>query len=238
MSGVIIEEINLNVSDGTIMPAFVAKPKSSDKHPAIFVFHEAYGVNAHIRDIAERFAEENYIAIAPELFHRTEIHFEGDYNNFEGTRKYIQALTNDGLIADIEAANKWLRNEARILNDEVASIGFCMGGRVSFLANAVVTLKASISFYGGGITGILDRVPQMQAPQLMFWGGLDKHISEDQIQAVTNALKINNKKYVNVILSDADHGFFCDMRQSYNPLAAKQAWSLVNEFLNSYVKKN
>ncbi len=238
MSGVVIEDINLNVSDRTMMSAFVARPRGTEKHPGIFVFHEAYGVNLHIRDIAERFAKEGYVAIAPELFHRTATHFEGNYNDFEGTRKHIQALTTEGLIADIEAVNDWLRRDARILNDEIVSIGFCLGGRVSFLANTIVKLKAAISFYGSGIANLSDRVPQMQAPQLMFWGGLDKHIGEDQISAVTTSLKANNKNYVNVIISNADHGFFCDVRPSYNPDAAKQAWSLVTSFLNTYVKKD
>lgn len=238
MSGVVIEDIKLNVSDGTSMSAFVARPKGTERHPGIFVFHEAYGVNAHIRDVAEKFAKEGYVAIAPELFHRTAVHFEGNYNDFESTRMHIQALTNEGIIADIEAVNDWLKHDARMINDEVVSIGFCMGGRVSFLANTVVRLKASISFYGAGISALLDKIPQMHAPQLFFWGGLDKHIGEDQISTITSSLKANNKKYVNVIISDADHGFFCDMQSSYNPIAAKQAWSLVNEFLNSYVKKN
>ncbi len=237
MSGVVIEEIKLNVSDGSSMSAFVARPRGTEKHPGIFVFQEAFGVNAYIRNIAERFAKEDYVAIAPELFHRTSTHFEGDYNDFEGTRNHIQALTNEGLVADIKAVDNWIRSEARILIDEVVSIGFCMGGRVSFLANQTVKLKAAISFYGGGIPTIINQVPQMQAPQLMFWGGLDKHIGDDQVTTVTNALKKNNKKYVSVTFSDADHGFFCDVRQSYNSVAAKQAWSLLNEFLNSYVKK-
>ncbi len=237
MSGVVIEDISLNVSDGTSMAAFVARPKETANFPGIMVFQEAFGVNAHIRDVTERFAAEGFIAIAPELFHRTAPGFEGDYNNFEEVRKHVQALTNEGLTADINAVYNWIQNDARILHDKIASIGFCMGGRVSFLANTTVKLNAAISFYGGGINGILDRVNNLHAPQLMFWGGQDSHIGEDQITSVTNALKEKNKKYINVVFSDAGHGFFCDLRSSYNPNAAKQAWALTREFLNSYVKK-
>lgn len=237
MSGVVIEDISLSVSDGTTMAAFVARPKETTSFPGIMVFQEAFGVNAHIRDVTERFAAEGFIAVAPELFHRTAPGFEGDYNNFEGVREHVQAVTNEGLTADINAVYNWIQNDARILKDKIASIGFCMGGRVSFLANTAIKLNAAVSFYGGGINGILDRVDSIQAPQLMFWGGQDSHIGEDQISSVTNTLKEKNKKYVNVVFSDAGHGFFCDLRSSYNPNAAKQAWALTLEFLNSYVKK-
>ena len=235
MNDIIIEDVSLNVSDGTSMAAFVARPKGSDKYPGIFVFQEAYGVNSHIRDVTKRFAHEGFIAIAPELFHRTAHGFEGDYNDFNSTRVHIQALTNEGLIADINAIYDWLRSDTKLLHDEIASIGFCMGGRVSFLANTTVKLKAAVSFYGGGMSSILDRVPGMQAPQLMFWGGLDKHIDEGQINAVTSSLKANNKIYTNVVISNAEHAFFCDARSSYNPIAAKQAWALVLAYLNSYI---
>ena len=238
MSGVVIEDISLNVSDGTTMAAFVARPKDSEKHPGILVFQEAFGINSHIRDITGRFAEEGFISIAPELFHRTGKGFEGNYNDFESTWVHVQALTNEGLIADIISVNEWLKNEKRLLSNEVASIGFCMGGRVSFLANTLLNLKAAISFYGGGMPSILDRVPDIHAPMLMFWGGLDKHIDENQINTITASLKLNNKNYVNIVFSNADHGFFCNARASYNPDAAKQAWALAIAFLNSYVMKS
>ena len=237
MNDIIIEDVSLNVSDGTSMAAFAARPKGSDKYPGIIIFQEAYGVNDHIRDIAKRFAHEGYIAVAPELFHRTAHGFEGNYNDFSSTRVHMQALTTEGLTADISAVNDWLTGDAKLLHGEIASIGFCMGGRVSFLANTTVKLKAAVSFYGGGMTTILDRVPQMQAPQLLFWGGMDQHIDEGQVNAVASALKANDKVFTNVVISNAGHAFFCDARASYNQLAAKQAWALTIEFLNSYIKK-
>ncbi len=238
MSGVIIEEITLNVSDGTSMKAFVSRPKETANYPGIMVFQEAFGVNAYIKDVTQRFANEGYIAIAPELFHRTGPGFEGSYDNFESVRKHTQALTVDNLAADIKASYNWLKDHARILPDQIASVGFCMGGRVSFLANTSLKLKAAVSFYGGNITGILDRADKMEAPQLMFWGGLDKHIGQDQVSTITDTLKEKNINFVNVVFSNADHGFFCDARSSYNPDASKQAWALTKSFLNRYLKRN
>ena len=113
-----------------------------------------------------------------------------------------------------------------------------MGGRVAFLTNVVLPVSAAISFYGGGIApnpfspGLLDRAGDLHAPQMLLWGGLDKHIGPELTRAVTEALRAAGKPFVNVEFSDADHGFFCDARSSYNPNAARQAWALVLAFLN------
>ncbi len=227
--------ITLNISDGTSMNAFTASPEGNTECPGILVFQEAFGVNGYIRDIVKRFADIGFMAIAPELFHRTEPGFEGSYTDFEGTRKNIKALSDDGLVNDITAAYDWMKNNKRLKKQEIASIGFCLGGRVSFLANLSVQLKAAISFYGSNMPSYLNKVDNISSPQLFFWGGLDKHIGEDQISAVTGALKEKDKKYVNVIFSNADHGFFCDARGSYNPEASKNAWALVLSFLETYL---
>ena len=109
-----------------------------------------------------------------------------------------------------------------------------MGGRVSFLANSMVPLRAAVSFYGGGIApGLLDRASKVQAPSLLIWGGLDKHITPAHRKAVTDALSGQQKIYVNVEFSHGDHGFFCDERASYEPRSARQAWALTLEFLRS-----
>ena len=231
------EKVTLQVEDGTSMNAYVAAPADGAKAPGMLVFQEAFGVNAHIRDIADRFAKQGYVAIAPELFHRTGAGFEGEYTNFQPCMPHMQALTPDGLIADARSAFNWLQKNPRVKANEIACIGFCMGGRVSFLANSALPLKAAISFYGGGIApALLPRAAQQHGPILFFWGALDAHIPKDQPRAIVDALQEAKKTYINVEFSDADHGFFCDARASYKDTAAKQAWKLVLEFLATYVK--
>ncbi|HTZ98818.1 MAG TPA: dienelactone hydrolase family protein [Candidatus Aquilonibacter sp.] len=231
------QEITLQVSDGTSMNAYAAHPEAPGKVPGMLVLQEAFGVNAHIRDITERMAREGYVAIAPELFHRTASGFEGTYDNFPAVMPHIQALTEAGQAADIRAAYDWLRANRQVSADRVASIGFCMGGRASFLADALLPLQASISFYGGGIAqALLPRAKDLHAPILLFWGGLDHHITQEHTRAVEDALKAAEKPYVNVTVSYADHGFFCDARASYNPAAAGLAWKLTLQFLDTYVK--
>ncbi|MGA7930990.1 MAG: dienelactone hydrolase family protein [Candidatus Sulfotelmatobacter sp.] len=237
MSGtaMVKESVELAVADGTRMAAYVARPEQGGPHPGLVVFQEAFGVNRHIRNVSERFAAEGYVAIAPELFHRTAPPgFEGSYTDFPALMPHYQAVTTETAELDVRSAYGWLRSNAQVEPNEISSVGFCMGGRVSFLANSVVPLRAAISFYGGGIApGLLDRAAQQQAPLLLIWGGLDKHITPEHRKAVTEALTAQQKIYVNVEFSRADHGFFCDERASYEPHSARQAWALTLEFLRS-----
>jgi carboxymethylenebutenolidase len=232
-SEIVKEKVELAVADGTRMAAYVARPKAGGAHPGLLVFQEAFGVNHHIRNVAERFAAEGYVAIAPELFHRTAPPgFEGSYTDFPAVMPHVQAVTTETAEADVRSAYDWLRSSAKA--NEISSVGFCMGGRVSFVANGTVALRAAVSFYGGGIApGLLDRTAKLQAPSLFIWGGMDKHITPEKRRAVTDALSAEKKIYVNAEFSRADHGFFCDERAAYEPHSARQAWALTLEFLRS-----
>lgn len=229
--------VDLKISDGTTMAAYVARPQKAGKNPGILVFQEAFGVNAYIRDVTERLAREGFTAIAPELFHRTGPGFEGSYTDFPAVQPHTSRLTNEGLEVDIKAAYEWLKGDSQTDPQKIFSVGFCMGGRVSFFADTIVPLSASVSFYGGGIAqGLLDRAKNLHGPILLFWGGLDKHILPEHTRAVEDALRAAGKEYGNVTFSYADHGFFCDARASYNELASKQAWPMALEFLRYHLR--
>lgn len=237
MSGTAIvnETVELAVADGTRMAAYVARPEQGGAHSGLLVFQEAFGVNRHIRNVSDRFAAEGYVVIAPELFHRTAPPgFEGSYTDFPAVMPHARAVTSETAELDVKAAYEWLRSNAQVRANEISSVGFCMGGRVSFLANSVVALRAAVSFYGGGIVpGLLDRAAKLQAPSLIIWAGLDQHITVVHRRAVIEALTAQQKNYVNVEFSRADHGFFCDERGAYEPHSARQAWALMLEFLRS-----
>lgn len=217
------------------MAAYVARPASGGSHPGLMVFQEAFGVNSHIRNVTDRFAAQRYIVIAPELFHRTApAGFEGDYQNFPSIAPHYKAVTNETAEADIHATYEWLRSNAQVYTERISSVGFCMGGRVSFLANSLVPLRAAVSFYGGGIApGLLERAAKLHGQALLIWAGLDKNIKPEHRRAVSDALTAAQKPYVSVEFSNADHGFFCDERSAYDPNAARQSWALTLEFLRS-----
>lgn len=234
-AGIVAEKVQIAVADSPPMQAYVARPENRGPSPAVIVFQEAFGVNAHIRDVTERFAEQGYVAIAPELFHRTApAGFEIGYGDFPGVRPHMQAVTPEAAEADIRATHEWLRSSAQVRHDRISCVGFCMGGRVSFIADSIVPLHAAVSFYGGGIApDLLDRAGSLYGPILLIWGGLDKHITPDRRRSVVDAVAAQHKPYVNAEFSQADHGFFCDQRSAYDPDSARQAWALTLEFLRS-----
>ena len=228
------EWVELQVADGTTMRAYVARPDSG-KHPGLLVLQEAFGVNAHIRDVTERFAREGFCAIAPELLHRTAPGQEFPYGNFEPVRPHVDKVTPEIASHDLRACFDWLQSQAGVDTQRISTVGFCMGGRVSFIANSVLPLWRAVSFYGGRIaTTLLDRVPLQHAPILFFWGELDTHIPKDQRDTLTAALREHKKPYINVEISFANHGFFCnDQPAVYRADASRYAWGLTLDFLNS-----
>jgi carboxymethylenebutenolidase len=234
--------ITLSVSDGTAMPAYVARPKEGSGHAGILVFQEAFGVNGHIRDVTERFARAGYVAVAPSLFHRTAPpDFEGSYTDFGSVMPHMQALTDDGQTADVQAAYAWLTSPDGGAASAVGTVGYCMGGRTSFLADSVLPVQACASYYGGGIApgprgpGLLSRAVDLHAPILLIWGGKDAHIPIEAVRAVEDAVIAAGKTYEQVIFSQADHAFFCDARSAYNPEASRQAWPLTLAFFETYL---
>ncbi|HUX84410.1 MAG TPA: dienelactone hydrolase family protein [Chitinophagaceae bacterium] len=224
--------VELQVDDGTRMLAYTSIPSGKQSSKSILVFQEAFGVNSHIRGITDRFAGLGFRSIAPELFHRDGDGLELPYTDFEKVRPHVQAVTTEGLEADVRAAYQWVRAQPGADPDQIACIGFCMGGRVSWIANSLLPLKAAISFYGGGIVpGLISRASDMHAPILMFWGGLDKHIPSDQTRLIASSLDQVGKPHIHVEISYADHGFFCDEKPSFQPAAAAESWAMVLAFL-------
>ena len=223
--------ITLSVADGTEMRAYTAFPSSTGPVPGIILLQEAFGVNQHIRQVADRLAAAGYAVVAPELFHRTAApSLEIDYSDFASAVPHYNAINNADLTADLHAAHGWLTTQPLVKADKIGSIGFCLGGRVSFLANAVLPLAAGVSYYGGGTQLLTDRAADLHGPHLFFWGGLDAHIKKEHIAEVIEAVEAAQKPYINTVISYADHGFHCDARPSYHPAAAKEAWALTLAF--------
>jgi len=230
------ESVTLRVADGSEMHAFVARPNTSDRSPALLVLQEAFGVNDHIRDVARRFADAGYLAVAPELFHRTASGVAFGYDEFPKIMPHMQALTLEGTTQDLEAAYTFLAEDAQTDKGRIGAIGYCMGGRTAWLANAKLPLKAAASYYGGRIApDLLDLAPGQHGPILLVWGGLDKHIGSDQRAAVDQALATAKKRAVTTTFQQADHGFFCDQRPTYDAASARQAWALTLEFFATHI---
>jgi carboxymethylenebutenolidase len=230
------EWINLPVSDGSEMRVYNATAAEPNGF-GLIVFQEAFGVNPHIRDVTERFAKEGFFAAAPELFHRTGPGFEGSYSDFAAVQPHYSALTDEGLAADITATFQHLEGKTK----KVACVGYCLGGKASYLAASTAPLACAVSYYGGGIApnerskGLLGRTPEIKCPILLFWGGKDQHIGADARSAVEQALVKAEKDYTQVVFSKADHGFNCDARPSYHAEASNEALALVHAFFATHL---
>ncbi len=222
---------------GSDMGAYVARPESG-RAPALIVLQEAFGVNDHIKDVCRRFAQQGYVAVAPELFHRTAPQgFTAGYGDFAKLGEHFFAVTTDAITEDMLAVYDWLLGDRQVDPGHVGAIGFCMGGRASYIANAKLPLRAAVSYYGGGIApNLLPLAEEQHAPILFCWGGLDKHLTAEQRNAVTSAMTEANKPHIAAVFSDADHAFFCDARPAYNANAARQAWALTLSFLATHLK--
>jgi carboxymethylenebutenolidase len=233
MSNITSKHIEIKVDDGTTMLAWLAEPAGQKPTRGIMVFPEVFGVNTHIRDVTNRFASLGLVALSPELFHRTAPpKWECSYTDFPSAMPHIQAAKEATIESDVKATYSWLKNNTEA-GGKIACVGYCMGGRVSFLANSAVPLKAAISYYGGNMPSLLQRTSKLSAPMLLFWGERDQHITAEHRNQVMASMREAKKEYIDILFSNADHGFFCDARQSYEPNSAKLSWDVVQSFLNA-----
>src|SRR5437867_1166123 len=144
---------SVKTADGT-MPAYVARPKgASGKLAAVIVVQEAFGLNRNIQEIAERIAAEGYHAMAPNSYYREGGKAVG-YGELQEAIGLMVRWTDAQIVADVGAAVAALEADSGVRGDRIGITGFCMGGRVSYLAACEIpTIRASVAFYGGGIAG-------------------------------------------------------------------------------------
>ncbi len=215
------------------MDAFIARPADGGPWPGVIVFQEIFGVNEHIREVCARVAQQGYIAIAPDIYHRTVQRFEVGYapEDVAAGREHKAQCTLAGVLADTAASVRALRGRPDCTGT-IGCVGFCFGGHVAFVAATSADIQAAACFYGGGIgaTGIgtetpsSTQAPQLKAPMLMLYGGKDKGIAPPQVEAVRAALEQAGVLHEVVIYPQAGHGFACDRRDSYSAADSDDAW--------------
>lgn len=211
---------NLSAADGFSVPAYVAEPAGKPRG-AVVVVQEIFGVNSHIRGVADRFAEQGYLAVAPATFERVKAgvelgYTEADMNAGFALKTAVDALPGAGVLQDIQAA---IAHAAQASGGKVGIVGFCWGGLLTWRAACTLKgLSAAVPYYGGGITGEQEIARQPQCPVLAHFGDQDHWIPMDGIQAFSKA-----HPDVEVHVYPANHGFNCDQRGSYNEAAAKLA---------------
>jgi carboxymethylenebutenolidase len=228
------EKLTLDVN-GEKMPAYLAVPEGNGPFPAVIVYQEIFGLTAHMRDVCERLAKEGYVAIAPDIHHRAaEPWFEYPYNN-EGMQKgmgLIGKLTQAGAIADATTTINFLRARKDV-NGNIGCMGFCIGGHVAYLTATATDVKATASFYGGGIAAMglgvkeptVTRTKMIKGKIICFFGAQDSMIPESQVATIKKALEEAHVRHEIVAYPDVGHAFFRDVdARVYNAKNAADAW--------------
>jgi carboxymethylenebutenolidase len=217
--------------------AYLAEPVGEGKFPAVVVIQEIFGVNAHIRDVTERFAQLGYVAIAPALYQRLAPGFESGYGaeEIEQGRQYKDQTKAAELLGDVSGAIAYLQGLPNVNAEAIGCIGFCFGGHVAYLAATLPAVKATASFYGAGVaTGTpgggkptVTRTSEIAGTLYAFFGKEDDSIPAEQVHEIEAALEEQKVPHQVFQYAGAGHGFFCDRRGSYNPEAAAAAWEQV-----------
>lgn len=233
--------VQLSTADGK-MDAYVAQPKEGGSYPGIVVIQEAFGVNAHIKKVTERIAAEGYVAIAPDIYHR-ETERIIPYAEMPKAIAALQRVVDSKAMEDVGAAIAHLKSQPNLRGNAIGVIGFCMGGRLTYLAAAhhANDVKCAVPFYGGGIPmgnpSPLSRTKEIKCPLLLFFGGRDQLIPKEHVEQIKSALVESNKVFTAEVYDSAGHGFFCDDRPaSYNEAAAKDAWEKTKAFFAQHLK--
>ena len=218
--------IELKAKDGQTISAYKADPAGKPRG-GIVVIQEIWGVNSHIRSVADGYAKEGYLAIAPAIFDRVEKGVTMDQYTQETMGKgfgLMQKVNQDKAMLDVQAAV----DEAS-KGGKVGVVGFCFGGRLAWLAAAHVNgISASVPYYGGGIPDLASEKPKV--PVILHFGEKDQHIPVAAVQQFQKA-----HPDLPVYMYNADHGFNCDQRGSYDAPAAKLARERTLEFFRKHV---
>ncbi len=227
--GISTEWIKLDGKDGRF-DAYVVTPHLR-RGPGIVLIQEIFGVNEHIRAVAAQYADDGYMVIVPDLFWRAEPRLELAYDQAGWKRGFEIYQSFDFAKGQQDIATAVTALKARPgFEGKVTSIGYCMGGSLSFQTVANGVVDAGVCYYGGEIVKNLDRAVDIKVPTLMLFGEKDEHIPQAAVDKIAAAFDGNPLVEI-VSFPGAEHGFNCSYRSSYNMKAAVAAHGKTLEFL-------
>jgi carboxymethylenebutenolidase len=220
------EQIQIRSLDGFALGAYRADPPGQPQG-AVVVIQEIFGVNGHIREVADSYARDGYLAVAPQIFDRVARDVELGYQEADlgrGIEIAFQQLDHKLVLQDVQAAV-----EAAATAGKVGVVGYCFGGLVAWRAACELSgVSAAVAYYGGGIAREADR--QAQCPVMMHFGEQDAHIPLTDVEAIKAA-----QRDARIFVYPADHGFNCDHRASFHAESAGLARQRTLEFLAEHL---
>ena len=224
--------IQLKAADGTPFPAYLAEPATPAK-AAIVVIQEIFGVNAHIREVADAYAKAGFLAIAPAMFHRAQAHVELGYTEADmGTgmalKTAIEALPAPGALQDIQAS---IDHAHKVCGGKVGVVGYCWGGLLTWRAACLLQgLSAAAPYYGGGMTTEAESARQAKVPVMAHFAEEDKWISMASVEAFKMA-----HPQAQVFTYAAHHGFNCNHRGAWHAESAALAQQRTLDFFKQHL---
>jgi carboxymethylenebutenolidase len=224
--------ITIQTSHGTT-PGYLAQPDAAGKYPGVVVIQEWWGLDAHIKSVADKFARAGFVALAPDLYHG-EIAREPDE-----ARKLAMSLIADQANADIQGAADYLTSLDSVQPKKVGTVGFCMGGGISLRMSWIGkdNIGAVVVFYGGAHGGITDeQFKSVHAPVLGLFGEEDKGIPVESVKQWEAKFKEFGKTNEMIIYPNAGHAFFNDTRPAYRPDVAEDAFQRATAWFMKYLK--
>ncbi|MEH2006847.1 dienelactone hydrolase family protein [Nostoc sp.] len=232
--------------------AYLAQPAQKGTFGAVIVFPEIFGINSNIRDITELIAKQGYVVIAPAMYQRIAPGFEAGFSpeSYRLGLQYYQQVKYQEIFSDIQATITYLKTLPNVKNNAIGVIGFCFGGHVAYMAATLPDIKATASFYGGGITTssygeetpTINRTSEIKGTIYAFFGTRDSFVSQEENEQIEAELKKHQINH-SIFRYDAGHGFFAgffkdqypflEQHPSYNPEAAPDAWQHVLELFQN-----
>ena len=220
------EFVTLTALDGHQLSAYVARPEG-DPIGGLVVVQEIFGVNQHIRSVADGYARDGFLAVAPALFDRIERGVELGYEGVDAqrARSFIPKLDVDKALADTVAAMEFAASET---GKKIAVIGYCFGGTIAWLTATRHHPAAAVGYYGGRIANYSKE--ELSAPVMLHFGKQDAHIPAEEVETIHA-----DHPEVQIYWYDAGHGFNCDARSSYNQPSAILARERSLAFLKEHL---
>jgi carboxymethylenebutenolidase len=233
-------EVMIPTHDGQ-MPAWLCTHALGERQPAVILLMEAFGLTSHIRDVAARIAQEGYVVLAPDLYYRELPNNKFGYDEVEPARAMMFRLDfGKPMEDDIRATLAYVKSLSDVYPDKVGVTGFCLGGGLTIFTacNLSAEIAAAAPFYGVVLDEWIVAVQNITVPVYLFFGGTDPFIPGDRVKQIESRFQELGKEYTLKVYPEADHGFFCNERSEYNPLAAEDAWRELTQFFQKYLQES
>ena len=233
------ETVQVTGHDQDAIEAYLAQPLDPAPVGGVVVIHHMPGYDEQTKEITRQFAAHGYLAICPNLYSREAPGASPD--DAAAAARASGGVPDARLVGDVAGAVAFLRSLASS-NGKVATIGYCSGGRQSFLAACSLDLDAAVDCYGAFVVGtppdgfplsvepIVHLAPQLSCPLLGLFGAEDQYPSPDQVDELERALEKADKEFEFHTFEGAGHAFFAVNRPSYRPEAANEGWERIGEF--------